>query len=133
EDIMVVELQDQRDLARELRRARLQEPERRSVGVAAGLDRQLKVVPGIVARRIDREAPGRAVFEALVHRQNQAFAGPLQRAVVQNARQVRLHAGVIRSVPTQDFSDAVRHIATSLNVIRYSLFVNRYSLNVKWA
>src|SRR3989442_15527002 len=68
EDIVVVQLQDQRNLARELRRTRLQEPERRSVGVAAGLDRQLEVVAGIVARRIDREAPGRAVLEALVHR-----------------------------------------------------------------
>src|SRR5256712_6766574 len=109
EDIVVVQLQDQRNLARELRRARLQEPERRSVGVAAGLDRQLEVVSGIVARRIDREAPGRAVLEALVHRQNQAFAGPLQRTVVQNARQGRLHAGVIRTVPTEDLAHAVRH------------------------
>src|SRR5437016_2576394 len=119
EDIVVVQLQDQRNLARELRCTSFQEPERRGVGVAAGLDRQLEVVPGIVAWRIDREAPGRAMLEALVHRQNQTFAGPLQRTVVQNARQVRLHAGVIRAVPTQDFSDAVRH--------RYPL---RYSLNV---
>src|SRR5712691_8177718 len=121
EDIVVVQLQDQRNLARELRRTRLQEPERCGMGVAGGLDRQLEVVPGIVARRIDREAPGRAVLEALVHRQNQALAGPLQRTVVQNARQVRLHAGVIRTVPTQDFSDAVRHYDLRrypLNVIR---------------
>src|SRR5438552_1836210 len=109
EDIMVVQLQDQRNLPRELRRARLQEPERRSVGVAAGLDRQLEVVPGIVTRRVDREAPGRAVLEALVHRQNQTFSGPLERTVVQNARQVRLHAGVIRTVPTDDLAHAVRH------------------------
>src|SRR5438309_7151596 len=119
EDIVVVQLQDQRNLARELRRTRLQEPEPRGRGGAAGLDRQLEVVPGIAAWRLDREAPGRAMLEALVHRQNQTFAGPLQRTVVQNARQVRLHAGVIRTVPTQDFSDAVRH--------RYPL---RYSLNV---
>src|SRR5438876_562228 len=109
EDIVVVQLQDQRNLARELRRTRLQEPERRSVGVAAGLDRQLEVVAGIVAPRIDREAPGRAVLEALVHRQNQAFAGPLQRPVVQDARQARLHAGVIRTVPAQDVAHTVRH------------------------
>src|SRR6266852_5546884 len=109
EDIVVVQLQDQRNLPRALRCTRLQEPERRSVGVAAGLDRQLEVVAGIVARRIDREAPGRAVLEALVHRQNQAFAGPLQRTMVQNARQVRLHAGVIRTVPTEDLAHAVRH------------------------
>src|SRR5881296_4326033 len=106
EDIVVVQLQDQWNLARELRRTRLQEPERRSVGVAAGFDRQLEVVPGIVTRRVDREAPGRAVLEALVHRQNQAFAGPLQRTVVQNARQVRLHAGVIRTVPTEYLAHA---------------------------
>src|SRR5437867_6888280 len=109
EDIVVVQLQDQRDLSRELCRTRLQEPERRGVGVAASLDRQLEVVPGIVARRIDREAPSRAVLEALVHRQNQAFAGPLQRAVVQNARQARLHAGVIRTVPAQDVAHTVCH------------------------
>src|SRR6266571_9323040 len=124
EDIVVVQLQDQRDLARELRRTRLQEPERRGVGVAASLDRQLEVVPGIVARRIDREAPSRAVLEALVHRKNQAFAGPLQRTVVQNARQVRLHAGVIRTVPAQNFSNATsHHYPPSLFVKRYTLFV----------
>src|SRR5881397_3203390 len=111
EDIVVVQLQDQRNLARELRRTRLQEPERRSVGIAAGLDRQLEVVPGIVTRRVDREAPGRAVLEALVHRQNQGFAGPLQRAVVQDARQIRLHAGVIRTVPAQDVAHTVCHLA----------------------
>src|SRR5712692_5742291 len=109
EDIVAVQLQDQRNLPRELRCTRLQEPERRGVGITAGLDRQLEVVPGIVARRIDREAPGRAVLEALVDRQNQAFAGPLQRTVVQNARQVRLHAGVIRAVPTEDLAHTVRH------------------------
>src|SRR5213593_2034200 len=109
EDIVVVQLQDQRDLSRELCRTRLQEPERRGVGVAASLDRQLEVVPGIVARRIDREAPSRAVLEALVYRKNQAFAGPLQRAVVQDARQVRLHAGVIGTVPAQDVAHSVCH------------------------
>src|SRR5437867_2948419 len=124
EDIVVVQLQDQRDLSRELCRTRLQEPERRGVGVAASLDRQLEVVPGIVARRIDREAPSRAVLEALVHRKNQAFAGPLQRAVVQDARQVRLHAGVIRTVPAQNFSNATSHHYPP------SLFVKRHTLNV---
>src|SRR5437016_2167088 len=109
QDIVVVQLQDQRDLARELCRTRLQEPERRGVGVAASLDCQLEVVPGIVARRFDREAPGLAVLEALVHRQNQAFAGPLQRPVVPDARQVRLHAGVIRTVPAQDVAHTVCH------------------------
>src|SRR3989475_283549 len=121
EDIVVVQLQDQRNLALQLHRTRLQKHEWRSVRVAAGLDRQLEVVAGIVARRIDREAPGRAVLEALVHRQNQAFAGPLQRAVVQDARQVRLHAGVIRTVPTEDLAHAVRHLVLR----RYSLIVIR--------
>jgi hypothetical protein len=42
EHVVVVELQDQRDLARELGRAAFQEAERRRVGAAAGLDRQLR-------------------------------------------------------------------------------------------
>src|SRR5207247_984065 len=66
EAVGVVELQDERDLARELRRAGLEEAERRRVGVAARRQRQLEVVARVVAGGIGREGARRAVLEALV-------------------------------------------------------------------
>src|SRR5206468_6417574 len=66
EAVGVVELQDERDLARELRRPRLQEAERRRVGVAARRERQLEVVARVVGGGIGREGARRAVLEALV-------------------------------------------------------------------
>src|SRR5436853_416928 len=66
EDVVIVELEDERHTARELAGARLQEAERRRVRVAAGLDGELEVVARIVRRRVDREAARRAVLDALV-------------------------------------------------------------------
>ena len=56
ERVGVVELEDQRDVAGELGGARLEEAERRRVGVAAGVDRELEVVARVVAGRVRREA-----------------------------------------------------------------------------
>src|SRR2546428_328648 len=52
EAVGVVELQDERDLARELRRPGLQEAGRRRVGIAARRERQLEVVGRTVRSRI---------------------------------------------------------------------------------
>ena len=80
--VVVVQLEDQRDHAGKLGRAGLQEAERRRIRIAAGLDGQLEMIEGIIARRIDRKASRRPMLDPLVHGQNQAFAGPLQRAVI---------------------------------------------------
>ena len=109
ERVGVVELQDERDLAGELGGAGLEEAERRGVGVAARVDRELEVVARVVAGRVRREAARRAVLEALVDRQDHQLAGAAEAAVVQHAREVGERAGVVARVPGQDLLDALGH------------------------
>ena len=75
------------------------EPSGRGVGVAAGRDGQFQMVAGIVAGRVDGETAGRAVFEALVHRQDHQPAGAAQFAVVEETGQIGQCAGIIAAVP----------------------------------
>src|SRR5881628_2085418 len=109
EAVGVVELQDERDLARELRRPGLEEAERRRVGVAARRQRQLEVVAWIVRNRIGRKGTRRAVLEALVDGQDHEPAAARQAPVVHEARQVGQRARVVASVPAQDLSYALVH------------------------
>ena len=98
--VMIVELQDERDFTGEVARARFQETQRRRVGVAAGLDREFEVVARIVARRIRREAAGRAMLEALIHRQDHHLAGAAELAVIQHPGQIAQRAWIIAAVAT---------------------------------
>src|SRR5208337_2203127 len=75
ENVMVIDFQDQRDLSREIARARFQKSQRRSVGVAAGFNRQLEMVMRIVGWRIWAKASRRAMLKPLVHRQDHQLAG----------------------------------------------------------
>ena len=72
---MVVELQDQGDLAGIVAARGFDRPKRSSVGITTGLQGQLEMVGWIVARCVFGEAPGRSVFKALVYGQNDHFAG----------------------------------------------------------
>ena len=49
----------------------------------------VKVIIGIVSRRIHRETPGRTVLESLVNRKNYELAGSREAACVQYAREIR--------------------------------------------
>src|SRR5205814_4630447 len=109
EDVVIVELEDERHTARELAGARLQEAERRRVRVAAGLDGELEVVARIVRRRVDREAARRAVLDALVHRQDHELARAGQRAGGEQTREVRQRAGTVAAVPGQDLFYSLAH------------------------
>ena len=62
-------------MAGELGGARLDETERRRVGVAASVDGELEVVARVVAGGVGREAACRPVLEALVDRQDDQLAG----------------------------------------------------------
>jgi hypothetical protein len=53
----------------------LDEAERRRVGVAARVDRELEVVVGVVAGGVRRERPHGAVLEALVDGEDHELAG----------------------------------------------------------
>ena len=85
---MIIDFEDERNFAREIPRRGLDKSQRRGISVAARLNGQFEMVARIVARRVDGEAAGRAVFEALVHRQNDQSAGAAQFAVVQESGQV---------------------------------------------
>jgi len=114
EGVRVVQLEDGRNAARELRGAGLEEAEGRGVGVAAGVDRELEVVARVVAGGVRREAARRAVLEALVHRQDHELAGAAQPAVVQQPGQVVEGPRVVRAVPGEDLPHPLaigRHLA----------------------
>ena len=67
---MVVQLQDQRYLPGKVRGAGLQESQRRCVGIAARVNRQLKVKVRIVSGGVGRKAARRPMLKALIHRQD---------------------------------------------------------------
>ena len=109
QQIVAVELEDQRDGARELGRARLQEPQRGRIRAAAGFDGQLEVVAWVVACRVWREAARRPVFESLIHRQDHHPPGARQGAVIQQAGQVGQRPAALALIVVQDLTDAPGH------------------------
>src|ERR1700674_2551771 len=68
--VVIVELQDERDFAGELGGSRLQEAQRRRVGVTSGSAAQREMVARIISGGIGREPPRRAMLKAPVHRQD---------------------------------------------------------------
>jgi hypothetical protein len=96
---VVVQLQDQRDLTGELTGARLEEAQRRRVGVAARLDGELEVIARFVAGRVPGEAARRSVLEALVHREDHHLARAGQGAGVEHPGEIGERAGL--SLPYQ--------------------------------
>jgi len=109
ERIGVVGLEDQGQLPGVLGGAGLEEAERSGVGVAAGVERQLEVIPRVVACGVRREAARRTVLEALVHGQDHELAGAGQAPAVHESVEVGERAGVPRGVTAQDLADSMRH------------------------
>ena len=110
EHVVIVELQDERNFAGVFGGAGLEESQRRGVGVASGVDRQLKMIARIVRGRIDREAARRSVLETLVHGQNHELARPRELAVVEHAGEIAPHAGIFGIVVAENFSNSFGHI-----------------------
>src|SRR6202022_4746307 len=88
EHVVIVELQDERNLAGVFGDSSFEESERRRVCVASGVDRELEMIARIVRGRIDREASRRAVLEALVDRQDYELGGAPALARVEHARRI---------------------------------------------
>ena len=65
------------------RGAGLQKPQRSRIRVAAGVNRQFKVVERVIPGRVRGKAAGRTMFKTLIHRQDQEFAGSRQSAAHQ--------------------------------------------------
>ena len=113
---MVVDLEDERDLACELRHPRLDEAEGRRIRIAPGGDGELEVIRGIVARRIDGKAPRGPVLEALVDGEDDEATGAGQAPMVQEARQVGAGAGTVAGIPGEDFANAGFHSRAVLSL-----------------
>src|SRR5215470_9841932 len=109
EHVVVVHLEDKRDVAGELRGARLEEAQGRGVGVAARVDGELEVIGRIVARRIDGEAPRGAVLEALVHGQDDEPPRAGQTPMVHDAGQIGAGTRIVPVVPREDLLHARSH------------------------
>src|SRR5579884_12984 len=109
QDVVIVGLEDEGNVAGKLPCARLQKAQGRGVGVAAGFDSQLEMIAWIVGGRIRSEAARRAMLEALVYRQDDQLSGAGQPAGIQQTRQVGQGAGIIAPVPAQDFAHTRCH------------------------
>ena len=109
EDVVIVGLQNQRNLAGVPGRPRLQETQGSGVCAASGLEGELKVIEGVVTRGIGGEAAGRSVLEPLIHRQDHQTPRSPQTAVAQDANQIRPGPGGVAFVPAQDLRDAFPH------------------------
>src|SRR5437870_1625494 len=70
QQVVVVQFENQRDLAGMLSRPRLDEPQWRGVAVATGLQGQPEMIQRIVGWGIGREAARRTMLEALVNWQD---------------------------------------------------------------
>ena len=75
---VVVALQNQRQATRIFGGSGFEEAQGSGIGVAAGVDGKLEMIPGIVPGGIGGEAPGRTMLETLVHGQNNHFSGAFQ-------------------------------------------------------
>ena len=92
QELVVVELEDERDLVRVLARHRSEHAERRGHGVAAALDRELHDVLGVEVGRVGRERRAGGVLDALVDRQDRDVAGAAEAAGVEQRLQAPQHA-----------------------------------------
>src|SRR5690606_24773097 len=102
EDVMVVQLQNERDLPGVLRRARLQKAERGGIRAAARLDREPEMVQRVVGVGVGCEAAGRAMLEALVNGQNDELTRAPEAAMVQQPVQVGQNTRVLALIPAHN-------------------------------
>ena len=104
--VVIVDFEDERNVAGKFAGGGFEGAKGRGIGVAAGGDGQFNMIARIVAGRIDGEAAGRAVLEPLVHRQDDHPPGAFEGAVIQKTGEVRQRARVVAAVPTQYFFDS---------------------------
>ena len=112
---MVIEFQNERDLPGILIRPGLQKSQRRRVGVAAGIDGQLKMIERTVSSWIGSKTPGRAMLEPLVYGQNHQLASPRQFSMAQQTGDIRSCSRVVAAVPAQDLLNSISHVSPPVN------------------
>ncbi len=106
--VAVVELEDERDLPRVVRGTGLHEAEGRRVGVAPGVDGELKMIERIVSGRVHGERPNRAMLEPLVDRKYDELSRSGERPRIQQADQLRSRTRGLGPIPGQDLLDSIR-------------------------
>ena len=111
--IVVVELENERHPVEEGIGSGFEKAQRRGIGVAAGVDGQLKMVVRVVAGGVWRKAAGRPVLKALVNRQDDQLAAAAEATVIEQAGDIRPRTGIVAIIPTQNFLDAFCHNFTS--------------------
>lgn len=104
--IVVVEFEDERDLAGVIGGDRLDETQGSGVGIAAGIDRELDVIAGIVGGWIGGEGAGGAMLEALIDREDDKAASPAEATVGEKAGEIGEGARVLALVVIEDFGNA---------------------------
>ena len=97
-----VHFQDRRNLPGKGIRPGLQHAQGGRIGVQAGVDGKLKMVVRIIAGRVGRIGARRAMFKALIHRQNDHLAGAAQTPLHKHPAQVGFDAGRFALVMGQD-------------------------------
>src|SRR5262249_57537065 len=75
QQVVIVDLEDERYRARVIARAGFQETERRRIRVAACFDCQFEMIARIISRRVGCEAARGTMFESLIHGQDNHLAG----------------------------------------------------------
>ena len=100
---MIVNLEDQRNLAREIPHTRLNKSEGRRVSVAPRFDGQLEMVTRIVSGRVHGKTSAWPMLESLIHRQNHQPPGSAELSVIEQPRQIRESPWIIAPVPSQNF------------------------------
>jgi hypothetical protein len=123
QDIVIVQLQNQWNPAGKVSGAGFEKSQRSRVGIAAGIDRQLKMIEGAVSSRVGGETPGRTMLESLVHRKNDQLTSPCQFPMEQQTGDIRSRSHIVATVPAENLLYPISHISPPsgfVNVITYS-------------
>ena len=108
---MAVQLENQGNLAGEFSCACLKKPQWSRVGIATCIDRQLKMIGGIVPPCVGGKAPSRTMLEPLVHRKDNQLPSPCQLSVAQQTGDIGSSSHIVAAVPTQNFLYPISHIS----------------------
>ena len=91
QELVVIDLEDERNLVRVLPRDRSEHAERGGDGVAPAFDRQLHEVLGIEVHRVRRERRAAGMLDALIDRQNRHVPGSGQPAMIEERLKAAQH------------------------------------------
>ncbi|MCG3775300.1 MAG: hypothetical protein JW395_2132 [Nitrospira sp.] len=111
QDIVIVQLQNQRNPAGEFSGAGFEKSQRSRVGIAAGIDRQLKMIEGTVSSGIGGKTPGRTMLESLVHGKDDQLTSPCQLPMEQQTGDVRFCSRIVAAVPAENLLYPISHVS----------------------